>query len=37
MVPKKVDRAARREEILAAAVKVFARNGYATARMEDVA
>lgn len=37
MTPKKVDRAARREEILAAAVRVFARNGYAAARMEEIA
>lgn len=37
MTPKKVDRAARREEILAAAVRVFARNGYAAARMDEVA
>lgn len=37
MTPKKVDRAARHEEILAAAVKVFARKGYAASRIEDVA
>lgn len=37
MTPKKVDRAARREEILGAAVRVFARNGYAASRIEDVA
>jgi TetR/AcrR family fatty acid metabolism transcriptional regulator len=36
-VPKRVDRAARREEILAAAVKVFARKGFAASRIEDVA
>jgi AcrR family transcriptional regulator len=36
-MPKKVDRAARREEILAAAVKVFARKGFAASRIEDVA
>lgn len=36
-MPKKVDRAARREEILAAAVRVFARRGYAAARMDEVA
>jgi AcrR family transcriptional regulator len=32
-----VDRAARREEILAAAVKVFARKGFTASRIEDVA
>jgi AcrR family transcriptional regulator len=37
VVPKKVDRAARREDLLAAAVKVFARKGYAASRIEDVA
>jgi AcrR family transcriptional regulator len=36
-MPKRVDRAARREEILAAAVKVFARKGFAASRVEDVA
>ncbi len=36
-MPKKVDRAARREEILAAAVRVFARRGYAASRIDDVA
>ncbi|MDT0378479.1 TetR/AcrR family transcriptional regulator [Streptomyces sp. DSM 42041] len=36
-MPKKVDRARRREEILAAAVRVFARRGYAAARIDDVA
>ncbi|EST39511.1 hypothetical protein N566_01560, partial [Streptomycetaceae bacterium MP113-05] len=36
-MPKKVDRAARREEILGAAVRVFARRGYAAARIDDVA
>jgi AcrR family transcriptional regulator len=34
---KKVDRAARREEVLAAAVRVFARRGYAATRIDDVA
>ena len=37
MAPRKVDRKARREEILAAAVRVFARRGYAAARIDDVA
>jgi AcrR family transcriptional regulator len=37
MSPKRVDRAARREEILAAAVRVFARKGFAATRIEDVA
>jgi AcrR family transcriptional regulator len=36
-VPKRVDRAARREQILAAVVKVFARKGFAASRIEDVA
>ncbi|OZM80233.1 TetR/AcrR family transcriptional regulator [Pseudonocardia sp. MH-G8] len=37
MSPKRVDHAARREEILAAAVRVFARKGFAATRIEDVA
>jgi TetR/AcrR family fatty acid metabolism transcriptional regulator len=37
MTPKKVDRTARREEILTAALRVFARNGYAASRIEEVA
>ncbi|MDT0300821.1 TetR/AcrR family transcriptional regulator [Streptomonospora wellingtoniae] len=37
MAPKRVDRAARREDILDAAVRVFARRGYAATRIEDVA
>ncbi len=37
MAPKRVDPAARREEILAAAVRVFARKGFAATRVEDVA
>ncbi|PSK99080.1 TetR family transcriptional regulator [Murinocardiopsis flavida] len=37
MVPRKVDRQARRAEILAAAVRVFARRGFADSRIEDVA
>ncbi|AXE24917.1 TetR/AcrR family transcriptional regulator [Streptomyces globosus] len=37
MAPRRVDRAARREEILAAAVRVFARRGFAASRIEDVA
>jgi AcrR family transcriptional regulator len=36
-MPRRVDRAARREQILAAAVKVFARKGFAASRIEDVA
>ncbi|MEU7893233.1 TetR/AcrR family transcriptional regulator [Nonomuraea sp. NPDC049152] len=36
-MPKRVDRAARREEILAAAVRVFARKGFAASRIDDVA
>ncbi|WP_107658447.1 TetR/AcrR family transcriptional regulator [Nocardia suismassiliense] len=36
-MPKKVDRVARRAEILEAAVRVFARKGFATSRIEDVA
>ncbi|MDO3645767.1 TetR/AcrR family transcriptional regulator [Nocardia mangyaensis] len=37
MSPKRVDKAARRQEILAAAVRVFARKGFAAARIDDVA
>lgn len=37
MAPKRVDTAARREEILGAAVRVFARKGFAATRIEDVA
>lgn len=37
MAPKQVDPAARREDILAAAVRVFARKGFAATRIEDVA
>lgn len=37
MTPRKVDRQARREEILAAAVRVFARRGFAASRIDDVA
>jgi AcrR family transcriptional regulator len=37
MSPRRVDRASRREEILAAAVQVFARKGFAATRIEDVA
>ncbi|WP_393915931.1 TetR/AcrR family transcriptional regulator [Halostreptopolyspora alba] len=37
MTPKRVDRSARREEILAAAVRVFARKGFAATRIDDVA
>jgi TetR/AcrR family fatty acid metabolism transcriptional regulator len=36
-MPKRVDRGARREEILAGAVRVFARKGFAATRVEDVA
>ncbi|WP_240136243.1 TetR/AcrR family transcriptional regulator [Streptomyces sp. MUM 178J] len=36
-MPRQVDRGARREEILAAAVRVFARCGYAGSRIEDIA
>ncbi|MEV6275773.1 TetR/AcrR family transcriptional regulator [Nocardia sp. NPDC051832] len=36
-MPKIVDRAARQEEILDAAAKVFARKGFAASRIEDVA
>lgn len=37
MAPKRVDRAARREEILSAAVHLFARQGFSATRIEDVA
>lgn len=37
MAPKRVDRAARREEILSAAVRLFARQGFTATRIEDVA
>lgn len=37
MAPRRVDKAARREEILAAAVRVFARKGFAASRIDDVA
>ncbi|MDA0567172.1 TetR/AcrR family transcriptional regulator [Streptomonospora sp. S1-112] len=37
MAPKRVDRAARREDVLDAAVRVFARRGFAATRIEDVA
>ncbi|MEU8900841.1 TetR/AcrR family transcriptional regulator [Nocardia sp. NPDC048505] len=36
-MPKIVDKAARQEEILNAAAKVFARKGFAASRIEDVA
>ncbi|MFD0360278.1 TetR/AcrR family transcriptional regulator [Nocardia sp. GCM10030253] len=36
-MPKKVDRIARQEDILDAAVRVFARKGFAASRIEDVA
>ncbi|KAB8194881.1 TetR family transcriptional regulator [Nonomuraea phyllanthi] len=36
-MPKRTDRTARRQEILDAAVRVFARKGFATSRIEDVA
>ncbi|MFD3746858.1 TetR/AcrR family transcriptional regulator [Nocardia sp. NPDC058633] len=36
-MPKRVDVAARRSEILDAAVRVFARKGFAASRIEDVA
>ncbi|MEV4065738.1 TetR/AcrR family transcriptional regulator, partial [Nonomuraea dietziae] len=36
-MPKRVDHAARRQEILQAAVRVFARKGFASSRIEDVA
>lgn len=37
VVPKKVDRHARQSDILDAAVRVFARKGFAASRIEDVA
>ncbi|QLY31004.1 TetR/AcrR family transcriptional regulator [Nocardia huaxiensis] len=37
MSPKRVDKTARRQEILAAAVRVFARKGFAASRIDDVA
>ncbi len=37
MSPRKVDKAARRKEILTAAVKVFARKGFAATRIDDIA
>ncbi|MFI6293081.1 TetR/AcrR family transcriptional regulator [Nonomuraea sp. NPDC050790] len=37
MSPKRVDKAARRQEILDAAVRVFARKGFAASRIDDVA
>lgn len=37
MSPKKVDKVARRQEILEAAVRVFARKGFAASRIDDVA
>ncbi|MBM7789872.1 TetR/AcrR family transcriptional regulator [Tenggerimyces flavus] len=37
MAPRRVDAEARRTEILAAAVRTFARKGYAATRIEDVA
>lgn len=36
-MPKRVDRDARREVVLDAAVRVFARKGFAASRVEDVA
>ncbi|SHG77108.1 TetR/AcrR family transcriptional regulator [Streptoalloteichus hindustanus] len=36
-MPRRVDREARREEILQAAVRVFARKGFTAARIDDVA
>ncbi|GAA3487232.1 MULTISPECIES: TetR/AcrR family transcriptional regulator [Streptomyces] len=36
-MPKKVDRTARREELLDAALRVFARKGFAASRIDDVA
>ncbi|MFI6483211.1 TetR/AcrR family transcriptional regulator [Nonomuraea sp. NPDC050663] len=36
-MPKRVDRAAKREAILEAAVRVFARKGFAASRIEDIA
>ncbi|MEV2274215.1 TetR/AcrR family transcriptional regulator [Nocardiopsis sp. NPDC049922] len=37
MAPRKVDRAARREHILAVAMRLFAEHGFASTRIEDVA
>ncbi|NNH73862.1 TetR/AcrR family transcriptional regulator [Nocardia uniformis] len=37
MSPKRVDKIARRQEILDAAVRVFARKGFASSRIDDVA
>lgn len=37
MTPKRIDRVARREKVLDAAVRVFARKGFAASRIEDVA
>src|SRR5436305_1350074 len=37
MAPRKVDPDARRADILAAAVRVFARKGFAASRIDDVA
>lgn len=37
VMPKRVDHVARRQEILQAAVRVFARKGFASSRIEDVA
>lgn len=37
MSPKRVDRAARRQNVLDAAVRVFARKGFPASRIEDVA
>ncbi|TDC88762.1 TetR/AcrR family transcriptional regulator [Nonomuraea deserti] len=37
MTPKRVDKTERRQQILAAAVRVFARKGFAATRIDDVA
>ncbi|MEW2354174.1 TetR/AcrR family transcriptional regulator [Spirillospora sp. NPDC029432] len=37
MTPKRVDEDARRQQILNAAIRVFARKGFAASRVEDVA
>lgn len=37
MAPKRVDKVARRQEILDAAVRVFARKGFAASRIDDIA
>ncbi|MCA2222057.1 TetR/AcrR family transcriptional regulator [Nonomuraea aurantiaca] len=37
MSPRTVDKAARRKEILTAAVRVFARKGFAATRIDDIA